>query len=108
MERVHDHLKAADPDLGFYIVGHDHRPDVQIVERRDDGRHVYYLNTGSWTPWFAHGERRLQTLGQEVQFTFVQLTQGEDGYRADLLRWNDDAGRVERQIVPFAAPTLQG
>jgi hypothetical protein len=108
MERVHDHLKAADPDLCFYIVGHDHRPDVQIVERRDDGRHVYYLNTGSWTPWFAHGERRLQTLGQEVQFTFVQLTQGEDGYRADLLRWNDAAGRVERQIVPFAAPTLQG
>ncbi|MGD1994660.1 MAG: hypothetical protein PVI59_15810 [Anaerolineae bacterium] len=108
MERVHAHLKVADPDLRFYIVGHDHRPDIQIVERRDDGRHVYYLNTGSWTPWFARGERRLQTLGQEVQFTFVQLTQGEDGCRAGLLRWNDDAGRVERQIVPFAAPTLQG
>lgn len=107
MERIHAHLKKADPDLRFYIVGHDHRPDVQIVERRDDGRHVYYLNTGSWTPWFAQGERRLQTLGQEVQFTFVQLTCGEEGYQADLLRWNDDAGRVQRQIVPFAAPSTR-
>jgi UDP-2,3-diacylglucosamine pyrophosphatase LpxH len=101
-KRIHRHLGVADPNLHFYIFGHDHKPDVRFVERRDDGRHVYYLNTGSWTPWFAEGERRLQTLGQEVQFTFARLVKGEQGYEADLLRWNDDAGRAERQMTPLA------
>jgi hypothetical protein len=100
--RIHAHLQGQDPDLRYYIFGHDHRPDARPVERRDDDRHVYYLNTGSWTPWFAEGEQRLRTLGQEVQFTFARLTKGEDGYEADLLRWNDDAGRADPQMVPAA------
>jgi len=100
--RIHAHLQGQDPDLRYYIFGHDHRPDARPVEHRDDDRHVYYLNTGSWTPWFAEGEQRLWTLGQEVQFTFARLTEGEDGYEADLLRWNDDAGRADPQMVPAA------
>jgi UDP-2,3-diacylglucosamine pyrophosphatase LpxH len=100
--RIHAHLQGQDPDVRYYIFGHDHRPDVRPVEHRDDDRHVYYLNTGSWTPWFAEGEQRLRTLGQEVQFTFARLTKGEDGYKADLLRWNDEAGRADPQMVPAA------
>jgi len=101
--RIHAHLRAEDPDLQYYVAGHDHLPDLQPVERRGDGRHVYYLNTGSWTPYFAEGTRRLCALGQEVQFTFARLVKDGDGYEADLLRWNDEAGRPDPQIVPPAA-----
>ena len=97
--RLHARLKGADPDLRFYIFGHDHRPNVQVVERRKNGRHVYYLNTGAWTPVFAEGTRRLRTLGAEVEFTFLRLVEREDGYEADLLRWNDEAGRPEREVL---------
>ncbi len=104
VRRVHRHLREEDPDLRYYIVGHDHKPDVRVVERRDDHRHVYCLDTGSWVPWFAEGKRRLQTLGREVQFSFAWLVKGERGYEAELLRWNDDAGRADLQIVPPAQP----
>jgi UDP-2,3-diacylglucosamine pyrophosphatase LpxH len=103
LRRVHAHLREEDPGLRYYVAGHDHRPDVRPIERREDGRHVYYLNTGSWTPCLAEGERRLQTLGREVQFTFARLAQGEEGYEADLLRWNDDAGRADPQVVPLSS-----
>ena len=100
--RIHAHLREEDPDLRYYVFGHDHRPDVRSVEQGEDGRNTYYLNTGSWTPWFAEGEQRLRTLGQEVQFTFARLAKDGDGYEADLLRWNDEAGRADRQVVPAA------
>lgn len=102
VRRIHAHLAAHDPALRFYIMGHTHYTEVDLVERRADGNHVYYLNTGCWFAEFAEGARRLQTLGQEVQFTFVRLLDGKDGVQADLLRWNDEAGRVERQMVPPA------
>ncbi|HIE39198.1 MAG TPA: hypothetical protein EYH30_06915 [Anaerolineales bacterium] len=102
--RVHRHLRETDRHLRFYILGHDHKTDVRIVERKPDHKHVYYLNTGCWFPEFVEGTRRLQTLGQDVQFTFVRLVQRQEGVEADLLRWNDDAGRAEQQIVPPARP----
>ena len=98
--RIHEHLREKDPDLRYVIAGHDHQPDTRPIALGADGRHVYYLNAGTWTPTFAEGKRRLQTLGREVQFTFVRLVKCYDGYEADLLRWNDDAGRAEPQIVP--------
>jgi len=58
------------------------------------------LNTGCWFVEFAEDARRLQTVGQDVQFTFVRLLSGDGGVQADLLRWNDEAGRVERQMLP--------
>jgi hypothetical protein len=102
--RIHDHLRDQDPDLRYYILGHDHEADTRPIQRKEDGHHVYYLNTGSWTPYFAEGKRRLQTLGREIQFTFARLVQDEDGYEADLLRWNDDAGRADPQVTPPAHP----
>lgn len=101
-QRVHQHLRKVDPDIRFYILGHDHKADVRVVEQRPTHRHVYYLNTGCWFPEFAEGARRLQTLGRDVQFTFVRLVQQEGGVEAELLRWNDDAGRADPQIVPPA------
>jgi UDP-2,3-diacylglucosamine pyrophosphatase LpxH len=107
MQRVYRHLRSVDSELCHLVVGHDHRADVQVVGRRDDGDPVYCLNTGSWTPRFARGERRLQTLGQDVQFTFVRLMKRDRGYESRLMRWDDQAGRAERQVVPLARPTSQ-
>ncbi len=104
--RIHDHMRDQDPDLRYYILGHDHQADTRPMERKGDGHHVYYLNTGTWTPHFAEGKRRLQTLGREIQFTFARLVQDKSGhgYAADLLRWNDDAGRADPQVTPPAQP----
>lgn len=100
--RIFLELSIGDPDLRYVIHGHDHQPDTRPIARTANGRLAYYMNTGSWTPVFAEGERRLRTLGREVEFTFVQLVRGAEGYAAQLLRWNDDAGRPERQMVPPA------
>lgn len=97
--RLHVHLKEVDPDLRFYIFGHDHQPNARLVERRGNSRHVYYLNTGTWTPVFAEGTHRLRTLGAGVAFTFLRLTKQGSGYEADLLRWNDEAGRPEQEVL---------
>jgi hypothetical protein len=102
--RIHELLREQDPQLRYFIAGHNHKPDTRPIARGPDGRPAYYLNTGTWTPTFAEGKRRLLTLGREVQFTFVRLVQGDDGYEAEVLRWNDDAGRAEPQIVPPAEP----
>ncbi|MBN1954898.1 MAG: hypothetical protein JW900_07585 [Anaerolineae bacterium] len=99
--RIHAHLQAHDPELRFLILGHDHRADVQIVARRKDRRHVYYLNTGCWFPEFAEGTKRLQKLGRDVEFTFVRLVRTDSDAEAELLRWNDEAGRAERYVTPL-------
>ncbi len=98
-QRIHQLLKQEDPQLRFYIFGHTHRTDATIVERRPNHEHVTYLNTGCWFAEFAAGARRLQTMGAEVQFTFVRLVQRDTGAEAELLRWNDDAERAERQVL---------
>lgn len=92
--RLHCHLQEKDPHLRFYIFGHDHCPTVELIEGP-----VFYLNCGSWVSWFARGRRRLQTAGRDVMFTFARLVHGADGPVADLLYWNDDAGRADPQIV---------
>ena len=98
--RIHRLLRAGDPGLRHIVMGHSHLTDVRPIAMRADGRHIYYLNTGTWTPAFAEGKRRLQTLGREVQFTFLQIVNGPRGYESELLRWDDSAGRADPQMVP--------
>ena len=103
---VHVCLREKDPDLRYYIAGHDHRPDMRPLEKKEDGRHVYYLNTGSWIPWIVEGKHQLQKMGQEVQLTFVRLMKGKHGYEADLLPWVDYASyprplAEERKNLPL-------
>jgi hypothetical protein len=98
--RIQRLLLKGDPQLRYVVMGHSHRADIRPVALRSDGRHTTYVNTGTWTPSFAEGARRLQTLGREVEFTFLRLTETARGFEARLLRWNDDAGRAERQSVP--------
>ena len=88
-QRVHSHLKQEDDAIHLYVMGHTHRAETCIVERRSNARHAYYMNTGCWFPEFAADTRRLQTLGREVEFTFIRLRQLPDGPQADLMRWND-------------------
>lgn len=107
--RLHRAFRETDPDLLHFVFGHSHLPSVRPIGYGANGQAVLYLNTGTWTPAFSEGRRHLLSLGQPVQFTFLRLTQTVDGYRADLLRWNDDAGRPERQILAAGdGPTGRG
>lgn len=74
------------------------------MEKRHAQPPAYYLNTGSWVPAFVEGRRRLETLGRDVQFTFVRLAQSGGEVEADVWRWNDDAGRADPLIVLLARP----
>ena len=102
--QIHGILRERDPELSYLIMGHNHRTNARPIALRADGRHTYYLNTGTWTPSFAEGLRRLQTLGREVEFTFLRLAKGIRGYEAQLLRWNDNASRADAQTVPPDTP----
>jgi UDP-2,3-diacylglucosamine pyrophosphatase LpxH len=103
-QRILDVLRDSDPGLRFIVMGHSHRPDIRPLAKGPGGRHAYFLNTGTWTPSFAEGRRRLQTLGREVEFTFLKIARSGQGYDAELLRWNDTAGRADPQMVPPDTP----
>ncbi len=92
----------------YYIFGHDHDPHKKLLKEEHywtDEKATYYLNTGSWLSWFAGQDaRRLRSGGKDLEFTFVKIWEQDIGwdeteYRAELLRWNDDAGRAEEQVV---------
>lgn len=95
----------------YYIMGHDHHPGRKRLGYSPsyEGYDFTFFNTGSWLPSFEDkGERRLRTGGLDNEFTFLKIW-GEPeptdpfvdstvGYTAELLRWNDHAGRAENQI----------
>jgi UDP-2,3-diacylglucosamine pyrophosphatase LpxH len=96
----------------YYIFGHDHDPYRMLLNEDDFwAKEYYYLNAGSWLSWFVgESTRRLQTGGGDLDFTFIKIYQqpadasggfqsAKEAYQADLLRWNDTAGRVDYQII---------
>lgn len=104
--------KLSEEDLpSYYIFGHDHIPYKHVLKKKGpwSGKNVYYINTGSWLSWFAREDtRRLRTGGSDLEFTFLKIWKPppdsewdyyEEEYKHSFLRWNDDAGRPEDQIV---------
>ncbi len=79
----------------FYIFGHTHKAEVfPLQPNLDEPR---YLNTGTWTPII---DPATQLLRGTVQLNFVQILRNDNGYElAELLYWNDGAGRP--QLVPL-------
>ena len=97
----------------YYIFGHDHIPYRILLKEGNywtGAKSTYYFNTGSWLSLFSGEDtRRLRTGGGDLEFTFLKIWQpsvstpdsasrgGE--YEASLLRWDDEAGRAEDQLV---------
>lgn len=84
----------------YYIMGHDHRPDFREIP--DFAEHneprAFYVNTGAWLPQLdTDNARRLRSGGSDVEFTCFMLW---GAGQAQLVKWNDAAGRVDMQIVP--------
>jgi hypothetical protein len=82
------------------IMGHTHVADIRPL----DNRGGLYADTGTWTA--------IKTAWEHLQprarrFTFVRIR----GDRLQLLRWNDEAGRIDRVLffedyTPSAADVL--
>jgi UDP-2,3-diacylglucosamine pyrophosphatase LpxH len=92
----------------FYIFGHDHEPYKAVLSKGDywnDEPTAEYINTGSWLSSFSKEDvRRLRTGGGDLEFTFFKVWKYKTGVnemevKGELLRWDDEAERIERQIV---------
>lgn len=83
-QEIFDHNK----ELEIVTFGHTHNPE-QLTDM--DGR---YFNTGTWTPVFESSSSEVR---MDKTFTFLQINRNASGsYNAQhLLRWNDDALRVD-------------
>lgn len=86
----------ANPDYRIMTMGHTHNPGTYIFS--GDKR---FYNTGTWIPVI---ETSTAEVREDKTYTFLhiipdnenKLHPAEDGL---LMRWNDDAGRSEPQIL---------
>jgi hypothetical protein len=97
-------LEKYGQSVPYLLFGHDH---VRNAQRLEEG--PWYLNTGAWLHKYEKDRRRL--LREPLEYAFVRmvdthrvLAAGPDDYmmprpetrpEVELLRWNDDGGRVE-------------
>jgi UDP-2,3-diacylglucosamine pyrophosphatase LpxH len=82
------------PGVEVATFGHTHDP-----EQKDDGRKTKrYYNTGTWIPVF---ETDAADIRPDKTYTFLRLLRDGNKAIADtcLMRWNDDAGRVDEMIL---------
>ena len=77
------------PKLVLVTFGHTHDPE----QKKSEG-HAYY-NTGTWIPVF---ELDAADVRLDKTYTFLQLTKNSAGKigTEGLMRWNDDALRLEK------------
>jgi hypothetical protein len=98
--RVEEILDRHGRRVLYILFGHDHAHNAQQLPEGG-----WYLNTGTWMHMYETQRKRL--LREEHEYPFVRmidthhvLVRGPDGKasvrpRVELLRWNDDARRVE-------------
>jgi UDP-2,3-diacylglucosamine pyrophosphatase LpxH len=98
-QRVAQILARYRAGVPYLLFGHDHAHNAQPLDLDEEGGRRWYLNTGSWLPFFSKDRKRL--VRKDHEFTFVRMTETQRVLasggrpRVRLLRWNDDAGRVE-------------
>ncbi len=103
-QRVAAILEKYGHAVPYILFGHDH---VRNAQRLEEG--PWYLNTGSWLHKYENDRKRL--VREPLEYAFVRmvdthrvLAAGPDDYmtprpetrpQVELLRWNDNGGRVE-------------
>ncbi len=97
VERI---LKRYEQDVPYILFGHDHAHNAQQLPKEG-----WYLNTGTWMHMYETQRKRL--LREVHEYPFVRMTdthhvlaRDQEGDarpqpRVELLRWNDEAERVE-------------
>ncbi len=91
-------LRKQGRGVPVYVFGHTHSAERWPLG--GDANAPAYLNAGTWTPVLPQA---FDILGARERFSFVQITRDVDGTpRAELMLWNDAAGRAE----PMALLTM--
>jgi hypothetical protein len=90
--QIHALLATHGLDVPAYVFGHTHT--AERAPLADDDEMPRYFNSGTWTPIVP---QTFDLLGTRERFTFVQITRDPDtgAVLAELLLWNDHAGRIE-------------
>jgi hypothetical protein len=101
-----DHLQKTEfppgAEVVYGVVGHTHRPDVQVLEHGEDRRYVY-VNSGTWAPSWRDKRSNLR-VGTEFSFLRFEWKprKGTDRgeYRHRSLVWRDDRnGSLDNVII---------
>lgn len=96
--RIDRILRREGLGVPFYVFGHTHQPEQYPLAR---GRvPPRYVNSGTWAPTVL---AEFELLATRESFTFVEITPpaGDLPARAQLMAWNDDAGRAD--LLPLLA-----
>jgi UDP-2,3-diacylglucosamine pyrophosphatase LpxH len=96
--RIDRILRREKLGVPFYVFGHTHQPEQYPLGR---GRFPpRYVNSGTWTPTVLAD---FELLATRETFTYVEITpaSGDLPARAQLMVWNDDAGRAD--LLPLLA-----
>jgi len=81
---------SPDTEIAYGVIGHTHRPDVQVLDRGENRRHVY-LNSGTWAPNWRDKRSNLR-VGTEFSFLRFDWKPKLGEYRHRSLVWRDDRG----------------
>jgi UDP-2,3-diacylglucosamine pyrophosphatase LpxH len=86
-------------DYRLSTMGHTHNPGEYIFNV--DGKERRFYNTGTWIPVI---ETSTAEIREDKTYTFLHLKRYEEGKLQPaenglIQRWNDDAGRAEKQIL---------
>jgi UDP-2,3-diacylglucosamine pyrophosphatase LpxH len=69
-QKLFEHLQEIciplDAENFYGVIGHTHRPDVQVLDR-DENRRLIYLNSGTWVPNWRDKRSNLRS-GTEFSF----------------------------------------
>ena len=80
--------------LKLVTFGHTHNPQQKSM----GGTTQKYYNTGTWMPVF---ENNAASVRLDKTYTLLHLTLTEAGglNKSQLIRWNDDALRIDEQVL---------
>ena len=82
-------IYSTSPPPNIVTFGHTHNPEKYVIKTPQR-----YFNTGTWMPVF---EADAADLRVDKTFTILCITAARGGklYAGELLRWNDDATRLD-------------
>jgi len=99
-QKLFEHLQEtcipSDAENFYGVIGHTHRPDVQVLDLSEN-RRLTYLNSGTWTPNWRDKRSNLRA-GTEFSFLRFEWKPRFNEYRHSSRVWRDDRG-VEGESV---------
>lgn len=95
---IDERLRQCGAPVPAYVFGHNHSAEQFRLSPAADA--PWYLNTGTWTPIL---QQAYDLFADRERFTFVRvaLRENDGTVDAELLVWNDNAGRA-RPVVAIA------